>query len=213
MGGQSQQESQQTQTTTGYGPAMGQVNSLLGQLGNMNDSPDRSGMVNSAYSQFQNQMAPTASGQYLNPNSNPFFAQTASGITDETVNRLAGLYAGSGRDPAGAGNFAGNAGRGVADALAPMYMNAYNTERQNQLGAIGSLFGAGGQTAGLLSSLDQIPLQQLAAKMGLALAPAQAFGTTTGTSKGTKEMSAAEEFGLWSKGVGGMFGGGGSKPA
>lgn len=209
MGGQSSSDQQQTQTTTGYGPAMGQVNSLLGQIGDVNAPPDRTGMVNDAYSQFRTQMAPTASGQYLDPNSNPFFASTASGISDKTVNSLAGLYAGSGRDPAGAGSFAGNAGRGVAEALSPMYMNAYNQERQNQLGAQGALYGAGGQTAGLLSGLDQIPLQQLLAKMGAALAPAQAFGTTTGTSKGTKEMSAAEEFGLWSKGVGGMFGGGG----
>lgn len=208
MGGQSQQGGQQSQSMEGYGPAMGQINSLLGQVGNMGAPPDRTGMVNDAYSQYRSDLAPTASGQYLDPNSNPFFSQTASGITDETVNRLAGMYAGSGRDPAGAGSFAGNAGRGVADALAPMYMNAYNMERQNQIGAQDKMYGAGGQTAGLLSSLDQVPLQQLMAKMGLLLPTATAFGTTTGTSSGTKEMSAVEEAMGWANMAGSLFGGG-----
>jgi hypothetical protein len=208
MGGQSSNESEQSQQTTPYGPAQGQLNSLLGKIGDLNAPPDRTGMVNDAYARYQGQMAPTAGGQYLDPNTNPFFAQTANKITSDTINGMAGLYAGSGRDPAGAGSFAGNVGGAVGTALAPMYGNAYNLERQNQLGAINSLYGAGGSTAGLLAGLDQIPLQDLAARFGMVLPAAQAFGKQTGTSKGVKEMSAAEEFALFSGAGGKMFGGG-----
>lgn len=220
----------------------GVANSLL------SGGPDRTGMVNDAYNSYRSNLADTAGGKYLDPNSNPFFSQLASGVGSEVQNRLSNLYAGSGRDPAGAGSYGGNLGRGIAEGLAPTFANQYNAERQNQLSAINSLYGAGGQTAGLLSGLDQakftnqqagigaadaantaqnygpmqtlqieaakrgIPLQTLASQMGLVLPAAQAFGTQTGTSKGTKEMSAAEEFGLWSKSLGGLFGGGGGKP-
>jgi hypothetical protein len=165
-------------------------------------------MVSDAYSQYQTNLAPTASGQFLDPNSNPFFSQAATGVADSVQGRLSALYAGSGRDPAGAGSYGGNLGKGIAEALAPMYANQYNAERQNQLAAQNSLYGAGGQTAGLLSSLDQIPLQQLLAKMGAVLPAASAFGTTTGTQSGTKEMSAVEEASGWANLAGSLFGGG-----
>lgn len=207
MGGKSSEQQTQTQTATPYGPAAGQINSLLGQVGGLGGAPDRTGMVNDAFSGLQSGLAPTIGGQFLDPNSNPFFASTASGIADMATDRVKDLYAGSGRDPVGAGSFAGNVGTAVTDALAPMFANQYNAERGNQLNAIGSLFQGGGATAGLLSGLDQVPLQELLAKLQGVGGIGSAFGTQTGT--GTKEsnMSPVDQFYKFSSGLGNLFGG------
>jgi hypothetical protein len=213
----------------------GVANTLLGGGG-----PDRTGMVNNAYQQYLAALAPTASGAFLDPNSNPFFANTTSSIADSVIGAARDQFAGAGRDPSGAGSFAGTIGSEVASALAPMYAQAYDAERGRQLAAITGMYGAGGQTAGLLSGLDQarlgnmqagitaadaantaqnwgpmqilqieaqrrgIPLETMAAQMGVVLPAAQAFGTTTGNQKTTKTLSDAETIAAYGK----MFGGG-----
>ncbi len=216
----------------------GVANTLLG------GGPDRTGMVNDAYSSYRSALDPTARGDYLDPNKNPYFGTTTGGITDDVMGRLRNEFAAAGRDPTGAGSYGGVVGSEVAKALAPSFANTYNTERQNQLNAIQGLYGAGGQTAGLLSGLDQtklgnqqagiqaadyatqaqnygplqtlqieaqkrgIPLQTLAAQMGMTLPAAQAFGTTTGTATGESNMSPVDQFFKISTGLGSLFGGG-----
>jgi hypothetical protein len=134
----------------------------------LSGGPDRSGIANNAYSQYQQQTAPTANGYYLDPNTNPFFAQTTQAIGNDVQNRLAGLYAGSGRDPSGAGNFGGWLGRGIAEGTAPVFAQQYQQERQNQLGAQNSLYGAGNTTTGLLSGLDTNRLNNMGQGVGAA---------------------------------------------
>lgn len=219
-----------------FAPAIGGVaNTLLSGGG-----PDRTGMVNDAYAQYRAALAPTASGAFLDPNSNPFFGNTTSNIADSVISAARDQFAGAGRDPSGAGSFAGTIGREVASALAPMYAQAYDAERGRQLAAITGLYGAGAQTAGALSGLDQaklgnmqagitaadaantaqnwgptqllqieaqrrgIPLETMAAQMGVVLPAAQAFGTTTGNQKITKTLSDAETLAAYGK----LFGGG-----
>lgn len=134
-----------------YAPAIGSyATSMLGGGGANNGAP----MVNSAYDTYTKAMNPTASGAYLDPNTNPFFAQTTQTIGNDVQSRLAGLYAGSGRDPAGAGNFGGWLGRGIAEGTAPAYASAYNNERTNQLNAINGMYGAGNNTAGILGNFQ-----------------------------------------------------------
>lgn len=128
----------------------GYATSMLGGGGANNGAP----MVNDAYAQYQKQMNPTANGQYTDPNTNPFFAQTTQTIGNDVQSRLQGLYAGSGRDPAGAGNFGGWLGRGIAEGTAPAYANQYNQERTNQLNAQNSLYNAGNNTAGILGNFQ-----------------------------------------------------------
>lgn len=130
--------------------------------------PDRSGILNNAYSQYQTSLAPTANGDYLDPQKNPFFGATTSAIGNDVQNRLSAMYAGSGRSPEGAGSYGYSLGRGIAEGTAPVYANAYNQERQNQLGAQNSLYGAGAGTTSLLSGLDQTRLQNQA--MGVSAA-------------------------------------------
>lgn len=128
----------------------GFANNMLAGGGANNQAP----MVNDAYSRLQSQLGGTANGDYLDPNKNPWMSQVTSTIGDDVQNRLSGLYAGSGRDPAGAGNFGGWLGRGIAEGVAPVFGQQYQQERQNQLGAQNQLYGAGNATAGLLGNFQ-----------------------------------------------------------
>ena len=131
----------------------GVANNLLSGGG-----PDRSGMINDTYSQYQTAMAPTARGDFLDPNTNPFFATTQRDIGSGIMDQLRNEYVQAGRDPTGAGSYAGNVGDRVARGLAPTFANVYQNERQNQLSAAGNLYGAGNTTGGLLSQFDQTRL-------------------------------------------------------
>jgi len=136
-----------------YAPQIGQ---LAGDL--FGGGKDYSGRVSGAFDQFNNYINPTARGDYLDPNKNPFFAATTNSLSDAATNRIAAMYAGSGRDASGAGSFAQNAGKGVAEATAPVYAGIYNNERDRQMAAI-SAQNAGANTAtGILSGLDQTSL-------------------------------------------------------
>jgi len=147
-------------------PYRAQIGALANDL--FTGGPDRSGIVNDAYAQLGSQLGATAAGDYLNPNRNPFFAQTTQTIGNDVQNRLAGMYAGAGRDPVGAGNFAQTLGRGIAEGVAPAYSNVYNTERQNQISAANQLFGAGSQVANLLAGLDKTPFANRLSGLGVS---------------------------------------------
>src|SRR5262245_5183955 len=147
-------------------PYRGQIGALANDL--FTGGPDRSGIVNDAYAQLRSQLGATAAGDYLDPNKNPFFAQTTQSIANDVQNRVAGMYAGAGRDPVGAGNFGQTLGRGIAEGLAPVYSSAYNTERQNQISAANQLFGAGSQVANLLAGFDKTALANRLAGLGVS---------------------------------------------
>jgi hypothetical protein len=129
---------------------------------------DRSPIALDAYNQYLARLAPTAQGDYLDPAKNPWFNTVTGTIGTDVENRLKAMYAGSGRDPSGAGNYGYNLTRGISEGTAPVFANAYNAERERQLGAAGSLYGAGGTTAGLLSNLDQTRLANRQAGLGVA---------------------------------------------
>lgn len=147
-------------------------NPFTGQIGNLatdlfSGGTDRTGIVSDAYNAIRTGLAPTAEGKFLDPFTNPFFDSTTQGITDMVKQRIDALYSGAGRDPAGAGSYGGMLGDAVSQALAPYFMNAYNTERDRMLGANKDLFSAGTGTAGLLSGLDQTALANRMAGVGV----------------------------------------------
>lgn len=95
---------------------------------------------------LRNEGLKTISGEYLNPETNPWLAKTGSIIAD-TANRnltqgvlpaladqaiLGGAYGGSGYGVS-QGLAAGESQRGVADALTGMYGQNYQLERDRQL--------------------------------------------------------------------------------
>jgi hypothetical protein len=212
----------------------GVANTLLAGGG-----PDRTGMVNSAYQQYQQQLSPFTSGQYVDPSQNPELQKYLQVARDDATNAINGQFAAAGRDLSGMNSQA--LGRGIGQAEAPILYDAYNQARGQQLGAINSLFSGGGQTAGLLSGLDQtrlaneqagigaadaanqaqqygpmlqlqaeaqrrgIPLQTLAAQMGIALPAGQAFGTQVSNTTGQQTTSVP----LSQQIIGGAIGGAG----
>jgi hypothetical protein len=216
-----------------YAQGVGNVASTLLAGG----GPDRSGMVNDAYSQYQKALNPFASGAYIDPSSNPELQKYLQVARDDATNSINGQFAAAGRDLSGMNSQA--LGRGIGQAEAPILYDAYNQARGQQLGAINSLYGAGGTTAGLLSGLDQtklgnmqagigasqsatqaqqygpmlqlqaeaqrrgIPLQTLAAQMGIALPAGQAFGTQSQTGQTTTSVPLAQQI------AGGVIGGAG----
>lgn len=117
---------------------------------------DRTGIVNDAYSQYKNQLSPYANGP-VDPTQTPGMANLLDTIRSDVGNSVNGLFAGAGRDLSGAHTQA--LARGISQGEAAPLLSQYNQNVQNQLGAAGNLFGAGGTTAGLLSGLDQTALQ------------------------------------------------------
>lgn len=129
---------------------------------------DYSPMVNDAYQQYMTATNPTAGGDYLDPNKNPFFGNVTSTIGNDVMNRLKAEYAGAGRDPSGAGSYGYNLARGISEGTAPVFANQYNSERQRQMDAISGRYSAGGGTAGLLSGLQQTRFGNMQAGAGAA---------------------------------------------
>src|SRR6185295_18267794 len=81
----------------------------------------------------------------------------------------------------GAGSFAGSLGRGLTQGIAPVIQQQYNTNKQNQMGAANTLFGAAGSTANNITQQGQVPLQNILQGLqgagmipGLTMAPATA---------------------------------------
>jgi hypothetical protein len=129
----------------------GVANTLLGGGG-----PDRSGMANDAYAQYQRSLNPYLGSDYLNPYNTPGFSDAASTLKGDITSQINGMFAGAGRDLSGMN--VQTLARGLSQGLGGLMQNQYNTNVGNQLAAANSLFGAGGQTAGLLSNLDQARL-------------------------------------------------------
>ncbi len=133
-------------------PFAGGITNVANQL--LTGGPDRTGIGLAGYNQFQDQMGATARGDYMDPNKNPFWGAATSGVFDKAKEALDKSYAVSGTSPTASGSYGMRLGETVTDALAPYFMQQYNQERTNQLGAQNALYGASNTTSGLLSNLD-----------------------------------------------------------
>jgi hypothetical protein len=153
-------------TAAAGNPYAGAIGGVATDL--LGGGPDRTALVNDAYAQYRAALQPFASGSAVDPSANPFYASVTNTIGNDVENRLKAMYAGSGRDPSGAGNYGYNLARGVAEGTAPVFQNQYNLERGRQLDALNALYGAGNTTGGLLSSLDQARLGNKQAGIGAA---------------------------------------------
>jgi len=119
------------------------------------DSSPQVGMLQSAYDTMKTNLTPTASGANLNPYETPGFADALRTATDDALNRVKGVYAGSGRDASGAGSFAGSAARGITQGTAPTIANQYNQNYSNMATANRDLLSGAGSTASGITNLRQ----------------------------------------------------------
>ncbi|WP_267427363.1 tail fiber domain-containing protein [Methylobacterium sp. GC_Met_2] len=90
-----------------------------------------------------------ASGQYLDPTTNPYVQALVQSSNQNAANAVKEAYAKSGRY--GSGNFAGATTKAINDTDTALYANQYNTEAQRQLSA-NSQIDAARQTASGLGS-------------------------------------------------------------
>jgi hypothetical protein len=132
----------------------------VSQLFNSSTAP-QVGMLQSGYEDLNKNIGGTASGAELDPYSTPGFGDALKTTMSDITNQVKGVYAGSGRDPSGAGSFAGSLGRGLTQGVAPIVQAQYNTNKTNQLNAANTLYGASGTTAGNITNQNQVPLQNI----------------------------------------------------
>ena len=123
-------------------------------------------MINDAYDQYRAALTPFARGDYVNPASDPALQSYLDVLKNDVSSQVNGMFAGAGRDLSGMNQQA--LARGIGQAEAPVLLDAYNRALSGQRSAIDALYGAGGQTAGLLSNLDQARLANQQAGIGAA---------------------------------------------
>jgi len=144
------------------------------------------GMLGDAYRTLQGNLGSTASGAGLNPYSTPGFSDAINTMTNDITNQTKGVFAGSGRDPSGAGSFAQSLGRGLTQGIAPTIANQYNQNAARMDAANNTLFGGAGSTATGITGQQQVPLTNAANAVGLLPAAAQAY-----LAPGTAQLGAA----------------------
>jgi hypothetical protein len=152
----------------------------IGKLFSSDSSP-QVGMLQSAYGDMKTNLGGTASGAHLNPYETPGFSDAIRTMIQDTTDKTKGVYAGSGRDPSGAGSFAQSLGRGITSGVAPTIASQYGQNYQNMVSANNSLFQGAGNTASGINNLRQSDqaswmqgLSGAGAIPGLYSSPAQA---------------------------------------
>jgi hypothetical protein len=131
---------------------------------------DRTGMVQGAYDELRAGLTPYTTMD-TNPYSNEAFQKATSFLTDDIENRIKSAYAGAGYSPVRSGDYAKTLGEGVARGVAPTWLQAYNDNEARKMGAITGLYDAGNTSAGVLSGLDQLSLNNKLTGLDLADQP------------------------------------------
>ena len=145
------------------------------------DSSPQVGMLQSAYGDLKTNLGGTASGANLDPYKTPGFSDAINRVIADATNKTKSVYAGSGRDPSGAGSFAGSLAEGITSGVAPTIASQYGQNYQNMISANNQLFSGAGNTASGITNLRQSDLsnyltgiQGAGAIPGLYSSPAQA---------------------------------------
>lgn len=136
--------------------AAGGVGRLFGS-----DTSNQVGMLNTGFDTLNRNIGGTASGAELDPYKTPGFGSAIDTMSNDITNRVKGVYAGSGRDPSGAGSFAQSLGRGLEQGIAPVIASQYNANKGNQMNAASTLYNASGTTAGNITGQQQVPLTNI----------------------------------------------------
>lgn len=166
--------SQSTAPTSGQTSAVNNLQQAAGSIPNFGDTAaggvnqlfnsstaPQVGMLQSGYSQLQQNLGQAADPNNINPLTDPGIGDALSAVNKNVTNAVKGVYAGSGRDPSGAGSFAGSLATGLAQGEAPIITSQYNTDKANQQNAANTLYGASNTTAGGITNQNQVPLQNI----------------------------------------------------
>lgn len=167
-----------------------QATSAVNSLFSSSNAP-QVGLLSDAYNAQKSNLGGYASGNYLNPWSTPGFSDAINTAISDTTKAVKGVYSGAGRDPSGAGSFAGSLGRGITQGIAPTISNQYNANLSTMMGANRDLMSGAGSTAQGISGLNQTDLQNRLAGItaggaipGLSMSPALAQLSAANTAYG-----------------------------
>lgn len=159
-GGQNAALSNLSSSASGI-PNMGDTATTgVNRLFNADNSP-QVGMLGQGYDTLKTNLGATASGANLNPYSTPGFSDAINTMTSDITNQVKGVYAGSGRDPSGAGSFGQSLGRGLTQGIAPTIASQFNQNNSNMMNANNTLFNASGTTATGQAGLNQSALSNV----------------------------------------------------
>lgn len=158
------------------------------------DTTGQIDMMNRGFNSLNERLGGLASGAELDPYKTPGFSDAISTMTGDITDKIKGLYAGSGRDPSGAGSFAGSLGRGLTEGIAPVIQNQFNQNNANRINAANQLFNAAGSTAQGTTALGQVPLENIARAIGLS---GQLPGLYTGSSAARLALANAQNDRPW----------------
>jgi hypothetical protein len=164
----------------------------ISKMFGMNTDP-QIGMLKDAFDKSNIGLDPIISGS-LNPYDTPGLSDALKTMTSDITNQVKGVYAGSGRDPSGAGSFAGSLGRGLTQGIAPVIASQFNTNVGNRMGALSQMTGNAANTATGITGQQQAPL--MAATQGLGLIPALsgAYTAPSTTALGAANTSFSQPF-------------------
>jgi hypothetical protein len=218
-----------------YAPAEPGLNQILSEAGTIyGQGPEAAGYVAPSQQTLQGlgaqetiagaanqQILDTIQGQYSNPFLSPMIAQAGKDV----YSSVAGQFSGAGRTP-GSPMMQSQVVGQVADKMAPYAFQAYNAERQRQLGTaqqVPSLTAVGGALEDIQRQQNMAPQQSLAqyyntvAPIAFGLPTQQtqqpapnplgmaAGGAMTGAAVGN--MMGARGMGAAIGGIGGLLGG------
>jgi hypothetical protein len=134
-------------------PFQGGVNTVANNLLAGGGANKQTGLINNAYRQYQAQLNPYLQASFLDPRNTPGFSDALAATNADITNQINGQFAAAGRDLSGMHTQA--LARGLSQGEGALIANQYNENVADQLGAMGSLYGAGNTTGGLLSQLQQ----------------------------------------------------------
>lgn len=142
------------------------------------------GMLGDTLNTLKGNLSPIASGSQLNPWETPGFSDAINTMSSDITKRVGNVYAGSGRDPSGAGSFAKSLGRGLTEGIAPVIASQYNTNAGRMDDANKTLFNAGGSTASGEANLGMLPINTALAGVNAVPGAATAYSAPGATQLG-----------------------------
>lgn len=162
-------------------PETGAVTNNLGT-----STSGEQGMIGSAVNNYMANTSPLASNTDLNPWDTPGFSDAMNTMGTNITNQVKGVYAGSGRDPSGAGSFGKTAALGIAQGEAPAIAAQYDANVSN-------LMNANNGQAGVATSGSTAMTGEQISALQQQLAGLTAGGNLPGilTAPGTAQVGAA----------------------
>lgn len=137
---------------------------------------------NSLTNQAGGVLGKTIAGDYLNPNTNPYFQGAVNDALGLAKSQVLGLYGGPAGQNIGNSGFQEQLTRNLGSVAGNMYASNYNQERQNQLNALNQApafdYAQANKLAQLGALQEAFPWQQLARYQGAITGNYGGVGTT-----------------------------------